>query len=515
MPLRFHKIFFAIGLASIGTLVMYAIYRIIYSFKSLSQTDDYFTNATVILFLLAELFILIQSVGYFFNILFSISKYDRPLIHYSDEERMPTVDVLIPVHDEPFEVVFKTIVAAQHIDYEPYRIILIDDSELPESRRQMNKLCVERGVDYFLVPFPRHGAKAGAINEYLKILRAPYIAIFDADYRASRDFLKLIVPQLEADKNLAFIQTPQFYGNLGDIPISKAAQMQQSIFYEYICEGKSLKSATFMCGTNLVIRTEALRSVGGFDEGSITEDFATSLKMLLKGWKTKYFNETTAFGDGPLNIRQYFKQQYRWARGTIGFFLTSFWKILCSKNLSFGQRVEFILSGSYYIVGLVWLILLMMPLIYIFLEIPAYMTDPVYYFWAYLPYFLFSLFLFFQTLIMRHYRLGDWLKNQSLTLLTAPVYARATFHAFIGKKAHFEKTKKDASPHEIPWDQLYFQLALILLSLGAIFFGAYKLVFTEAENPIALGVNLFWCFFHLTLLSYLLIYVFKNRPQKS
>ena len=514
MHTRQRKLIFIVGLATIMALLVYTIFRIAITAQSVIISGDIFTTVTIIMFLLAELFILFHSTGYFTNILLSLTHYEREAISYNQLTGSPMVDVLIPVHDEPIEIVFKTIVAAQHIDYDHFRIIIIDGSEEKKSAQEVRALCLARGVDYYEVPSPRHGAKAGAINQCLKHIRSPYIAIFDADYRPSRDFLKLIVPQLESDQKLAFVQTPQFYGNLETVPVSRAAQMQQSIFYEYICEGKSIRSATFMCGTNLVIRTEALRSVGGFVESSITEDFATSLQLILKGWKSKYYNQTTAFGDGPRNIREFFRQQYRWSRGTLGIFFTQLPVLLFSKNLSLGQRIEFILSGSYYLIGVVWLILLIMPVIYIILGIPAYMSDPIFYLVSYIPYFILSLTLFFQTLFSRHYHASDWFKTESLALLTAPVYARAAFHAMIGKKASFEKTQKDASVTEIPWDELYFQIFLIILSIIAIIIGLAKFSLAPGWQSISLVVNIFWVFFHLIFLTYFLLYVLKNNPSQ-
>ena len=35
------------------------------------------------------------------------------------------------------------------------------------------------------------------------------------------------------------------------IPQEQAAQFQQAIFYEYICEGKSYSNAMFWCGSNV------------------------------------------------------------------------------------------------------------------------------------------------------------------------------------------------------------------------------------------------------------------------
>lgn len=515
MRSRYQKSLFALGLVTIIALLCFVIFRITVTIQSINYSHGFFSITTIFLFFLAELFVLLHSTGYFINILTSLFYYTRENISYAQIKNFPAVDVLIPVHDEPTQIVFKTIVAAQHIDYPNYRIIIIDSSSTPKAMKAMADLAHSRNVDYYAVPKPRHGAKAGAINECLKDLRAPYLAIFDADYRPSRDFLKLTIPQMMASTDLGFIQTPQFYGNLKAIPVSRAAQMQQSIFYEYICEGKSIRSAMFMCGTNLLVRTEALRSVGGFVENSITEDFATSLQIIMSGWKTSYYNNTTAFGDGPRNLREFFRQQYRWARGTLGIFFTKLPTLLFSPKLSFGQRIEFLLSGSYYMVGLVWIILLIMPIVYILTGTPAYMANPVFYFLAYIPYFLLSLTLFFQTLFNRHYRLSDWFITESLALLTAPVYARATFDALFNRKSTFEKTRKDAQITEIPWDMLGFQLLLIYGSIFALGFGAIKILIWQNPVSVALLVNLFWCAFHLLFLSYFLLYAnFQKSSTK-
>ncbi len=513
--MRRSKLIFLIGLSFIATTTIYVIFRIITSFESIQISQSYITDVSIILFLLAEFFILIQSVGYFLNILRSITLYKRSEISYHDDEKHPAVDILIPVHDEPEEVLLKTIVAAQHIDYENYRIVILDNSSKEDAMQRVKALCEDRNVDYFAVPFPRHGAKAGAINEYLKLLRAPYIAVFDSDYRPSRDFLKLTVPQLETDSSLGFIQTPQFYGNLNEIAVSRAAQMQQSIFYEYICEGKSIQNAMIMCGTNLLIRTKALRSVGGFDESSVTEDFSTALSMIQKGWRTRYYNHTTAFGDGPRNLREFFRQQYRWGRGTLGKVLSLLPQLIFSKRFTRAQSLEFILSGSYYLIGLVWMILLIMPIVYLLFDIPSYMSDPVFYLWAYTPYFLFSMVLFFQTLFIRHYVPLDWIKTQSLTLLTVPVYARAAIDAIFNRKATFQKTNKDASPDEIPWDELGVQIVLIVLSVAAIVKGSIRWIVAGRWIDLAIPINIFWCGFHLFLLVYFIFYVYKRRGKKS
>lgn len=147
--------------------------------------------------------------------------------------------------------------------------------------------------------------------------REKYLVIFDADMNPFPDFVEPLCEYLEKNPKVAFVQTPQYYSNFESNRVAKAAGLQQAIFYEYICEGKGLKDAMFCCGSNVMIRIEALLSVGGFNEVSVTEDFATSLLLHLNGWKSIYFNRVSAFGKGPEDLGSFFKQQFRWARGTL------------------------------------------------------------------------------------------------------------------------------------------------------------------------------------------------------
>src|SRR5437764_501255 len=97
--------------------------------------------------------------------------------------------------------------------------------------------------------------------------------VFDADQNPTPSFLKETVSLIERDPKIAFVQTPQFYSNMDVSHLAKAAAVQQSIFFENICQAKESVDAMFCCGTNFLMRKSALWEAGGFDETSITEDF--------------------------------------------------------------------------------------------------------------------------------------------------------------------------------------------------------------------------------------------------
>ena len=504
------------GIATLNAMTIYVLFRLGTVFFSFEEEPNFFARLLIVLFFLAESFIVLNAIGYFANILSATYKYNRRIaspIKFTNNA--PAVTVFVPMKNEPLDVVRKTLIAARYMDYPNYEVVVVDSSDSP-LRQKIQRLARSMGITYFRTTFPRHGAKAGALNEALKIFKTPYLVVFDADYRPARDFLKSLVPQMEKEKNLAYIQTPQFYGNHIDSPVSRIAQIQQSIFYEYISEGKSVHNGMFLCGTNAIIRRKALEQAGWWDEISITEDFSTSIKIVAKGWDTRYYNRTMAFGNGPLNLDEYIKQQYRWARGTFGaYFNNAGFFLRLSSIASFWQRVEFSLSGIYFMVGLIWMFLILMPVFYIIFRVPAYVSDPFLFSLAYLPYVVLSFTFYALTMRQRNIKITDLLKAQSLTLNTLPTYIRALFDAIFDRRASFEAVDKAALTRAIPWGKLKIQIFLISANAFAFLYGLWS--YPDAYNKPALLTNTFWALFHCLIIVYFIasLYAAKKKPVRA
>ena len=91
---------------------------------------------------------------------------------------------------------------------------------------------------------------------------AKYMAIFDVDHEVHRDFLKELVPILEADEKLAFVQTPQLYENAEENLITRAAAMQEMLLYDTIMEAKGSYRRALCCGSNDLVRIKAVNRCG-------------------------------------------------------------------------------------------------------------------------------------------------------------------------------------------------------------------------------------------------------------
>lgn len=293
----------------------------------------------------AELFNLIQGIGFWWTTRRQLVREAPP-----PPRDFPRVDVFIPVYREPLHVVEPTIAAATRIHSARVQVYLLDDGDDP----QMAQLAARYGARYLTRPGNK-GAKAGNINAALQRTDAPYVVVFDCDHVPNPDFLSRTLGYFGQDDRLAFVQTPQYYANHSDGGIPAAAWAQQALFFGGIARGKDRLGAMFCCGTNVAFRREALESVGGFPEKSVTEDFLLSIRLHAGGWRSVYHAEVLASGLGPENLSAYVTQQLRWSRGCIGALFSSL-----TARIAWRQRVQYLLSTMYFLTG--WTVLVYMSL---------------------------------------------------------------------------------------------------------------------------------------------------------
>ena len=347
----------------------------------------------------------------------------------------------------------------------------------------------------------RRGYKAGAINDYLARSDAEYLAIFDADALPVANFLSDVVPQIQGNPKLAFVQTPQFYANTDVSYVALAAARQQNVFYEYICEGKSVSRAAFCCGTNVIFRRAALDDVGGFNEKSVTEDFATSFDMHLKGWDSLYLNRVFVYLLAPETLAAYFTQQSRWSFGTLGTARHIFAELFKHpRSLRLGQWWEYFLSATYYWIGWVNFIFLCLPIAYIFFGVRPLQQETWTYLAIFIPYFLFSLNMFYVGMEARGFPLNQMVLGQQIGFVSFPVHMSAAVSALLGRKRPFGVTPKGVGGR-VSWFSLWFQIAMLALSLAAFSWGMWSWIGGYQRDSIAILLNSLWALYHVWMLS--------------
>lgn len=335
----------------------------------------------------------VYHVGMAFLFIFTVWPHKKEQPEFSsDNISFPSVDVFITVAGEPVDVVRKTVLAAKRIRYSNFRIHILNDSYVAKKHtwKDIEVLANQLGVDCITRKIPG-GAKAGNINNALRQTSGDLIAIFDADMVAYPNFLEKLVPYFHY-KNTGFVQSPQYYRNAEKNEITGGAWEQQEFFFGPVMKGKDNTNSAFICGTNVVIRREALLEVGGMDEKNIAEDFLTSLFIHQKGWKSYYVTDVLAEGLAPEDLLSYYKQQLRWARGNIEVFF-SFNPLF--KKISLKQKLQYLSSSLYYFNGVIVLIDIIMPLIALFTGITPVSATTTSFALFFIPFIFLNLYLLY------------------------------------------------------------------------------------------------------------------------
>lgn len=416
----------------------------------------YFPVGNALLFYLliaGELFHLWQVYTFIYTV------WDTDYMPPYDHSHTPQVDVFITVAGEPVALVEETVRAAQRMEYPAFVVHILNDGFVAkkDTWRDIEALATKLGVHCITRTVPG-GAKAGNINNALKLTTLPLVAIFDADHVPHHDFLRKTVGYFR-DQDMGFVQTPQFYKNYGENFLTRSTWEQQELFFGPICKGKNRLNAATMCGTNMVISRKALTEVGGMCTDSIAEDFVTGLFMHARGWKSVYVPEVLAEGLATEDLLSYSKQQFRWARGALDVLFR--YNPLRFRGLTWAQRVQYIASASFYLSGVVVLFDILLPLIFFYTGAVPVLAPGMLLAAVFLPYMFCTLYTiqhasnFTFTFQSLGFSMGAW-----------HIHLRALWAAARGERSAFHITQKDGQqskqqPRLVLWHCLYIAATVL------------------------------------------------------
>jgi cellulose synthase/poly-beta-1,6-N-acetylglucosamine synthase-like glycosyltransferase len=234
---------------------------------------------------------------------------------------LPVVTIQLPLYNEMY-VADRLIAAVCAIDYprELLEIQVLDDSS--DETRSIAELAVRRfatqGIDIkFLHRTDRRGYKAGALEAGLQTARGEFIAIFDADFMPTADFLRRLIPHFR-DPQIAMVQARWGHINQDYSLLTKI----QSILLDghFVLEhGGRNRSGRFFNfnGTAGIWRRAAIDDAGGWQHDTLTEDLDLSYRAQLRGWRFVFVSDVIAPAEVPVEMNAFKSQQFRWAKGSI------------------------------------------------------------------------------------------------------------------------------------------------------------------------------------------------------
>ena len=467
-----------------------------------------------ILLYLAELHTLILLLGMFYSI------WPRKYKKYETENtnRHLQINMFITVAGEPSEIVKETIKHAirarnyYKVKVNPInepRVIVLNDGKAAkkDNWKEIERICEELKVLH-VARNSNEGFKAGNINNGLKEFTAidPHNTIdtfFDADFCAKKEFLVEILKPLNDSEN-DFVQSPQRYKNLNTW-VAKAAGAHQIFFFDYICPAKAYDNALFLCGTNYAIRRQSLLDTEGVENRFVTEDYATSIKLHLKGKRGVFVSKVLAKGMAPMNLKEYFNQQKRWCKGCLDA-NGAYMKELLFGPLTLKQKIHYFLSTVYYFIGVRDAILVLAPIPYLFFGISLIRANTIVYLaFIYLPLIIYNFILFFLTF-------RDPVKSLVLDVVSFPVFATAFLSSVIKKNLPFTITIKKYEK-ENPFKVYKIQLFVLLILFTGLIYSVFE---KNAFDPRGALINHFWATYSAAFLALgFILVVRENYNVKS
>jgi len=277
------------------------------------------------LILAAYFFVLIILAAYGWHRYYLVYLYmrnrDRQPAAGPPLDPMPVVTIQLPLYNEMY-VADRLIDAVCRIEYprERLEIQVLDDST--DETRGLAEAAVRRhaaqGYDItYHHRSDRTGYKSGALEAGLKVARGEFIAIFDADFLPSENFLVDLMPHF-ADPKVGMVQARWGHINADYSLLTKI----QSILLDghFVLEhGARNRSGLFFNfnGTAGVWRRTAIADAGGWQHDTLTEDLDLSYRAQLRGWQFVFVPGLIAPAEVPVEMNAFKSQQHRWAKGSI------------------------------------------------------------------------------------------------------------------------------------------------------------------------------------------------------
>jgi len=283
---------------------------------------------------------------------------------------LPKVCIQLPIYNEMY-VADRLIDTCVEMDYprELLEIQVLDDST--DETRGIAELAVmrhaARGVNItYLHRTDRSGFKAGALENGLRHTDAPFVAIFDADFIPSADFLKRTLGHFN-DEKVGLVQARWGHINQDYSLLTKL----QSILLDghFVLEhgGRNRAGCFFnFNGTAGVWRRSVIADAGGWQHDTLTEDLDLSYRAQLRGWKFVFLPDLVSPAELPVEMNSFKSQQHRWAKGSIQTCRKVLPQILAS-DLPFKVKAEafFHLTANFNYLLMVVLSVLMFPAMYV------------------------------------------------------------------------------------------------------------------------------------------------------
>ncbi|MFW3146414.1 MAG: glycosyltransferase [Thermoplasmatota archaeon] len=298
------------------------------------------------------LFTIMYFVGCYYTLMALFGAFWDPEKPDKNPGYKPFISVLIPMKNEE-EVITNTLMdlrgQSYHLDGRSrMEIIVIDDASDDNSYKVVQELARKwgNGTKHKLKLISNRGdhhGKPAALNYGLNHAKGDIICVFDADARIPPDFMLNATPYFR-DPKVGAVQGKVRIFNRLDNTLTEIQDDEFASFNRAVQRSRdAVGGAVALGGNGQLTRANLLRDVGGWSEGSITEDLDLTVKFYCEGWKIRYAEDSTVYQEAVTTVRALFRQRTRWSQGHILTFLHLAPRVMTNPRIPLFKRVDLLI----------------------------------------------------------------------------------------------------------------------------------------------------------------------------
>jgi hypothetical protein len=239
----------------------------------------------------------------------------------------------------------------------PGRLFLViqDDSVDERSRGTVDlmasRLATQRDWDVRVLRRPaRTGGKAGAVNHALEHTAHLY------DYFLLCDNDSTVLVPDTIQRGLEYMESSDIAGvQFRSVPVADPGycganrRLAESIgaFHAFLAPAARFGWMPFI-GHNALLRTSAVRRVGGFTPGFFSDDLDLTVRLNLAGYRIRYAARVEMGEKHPPSYTAFRKRSYKWAYGCVQTLRAHWWGVLTSPQFSVAEKLSFFQFAGFY-----------------------------------------------------------------------------------------------------------------------------------------------------------------------
>ena len=253
-----------------------------------------------------------------------------------EKDQFPTVSILIPAHNEDV-VIEQTIQSMIQLNYPKDRleVVVINDNSSDRTGEIIDDYTKRYPFIRAVHTKPPNAGKgkSGALNQGLKHSTGEIVIVYDADNTPEPDAVRYLALGLMKDRKAGAMVGKFRVINAKKNLLTKLINIETLTFQWLAQAGRWFWfKMTTIPGTNFAIRRSILEQLGGWDEKALSEDTELSIRVYNLGYYIRFFPSAITWEQEPENLRVWWKQRTRWARGNLYVIFKYMFKLHKMKN---------------------------------------------------------------------------------------------------------------------------------------------------------------------------------------